>query len=82
VPFRSKIALMEEQMRTVTPVAGTLTPVLLARWYGAKSLWKAARERGFLITTGLKSNRALRVPDPDAAQGCGTGSSWRTMPPA
>jgi len=71
VPFRSKIALMEEQIRTFAPVAGTLTHVLLDSWYGAKSLWKAARDRGFLITTGLKSNRALRVPDPDAA--CG----WR-----
>ncbi len=69
VPFRSKSALMEEQIRTFVPVAGTLTPVLLDSWYGAKSLWKAARDRGFLITTGLKSNRALRVPDPDTAQG-------------
>jgi len=69
VPFRSKIALMEEQIRTFVPVAGTLTHVLLDSWYGAKSLWKAARARGFLITTGLKSNRSLRVPDPDTAQG-------------
>jgi len=69
VPFRSKIALMEEQIRTFAPVAGTLTHVLLDSWYGAKRLWKAARERGFLMTTGLKSNRWLRVPDPDTAQG-------------
>jgi len=62
---------MEEQIRTFAPVAGTLTHVLLASWYGAKSLWKAARDRGFLITTSLKSNRSLRVPDPDAE--CG----WR-----
>lgn len=33
------------------------------------SLWTAARARGFLITTGLKSNRALRVPDPQAQRG-------------
>ncbi len=45
MPFRSKIALMEEQMRTYAPVAGTLTHVLLASWYGAKRLWKAARDR-------------------------------------
>jgi len=54
VPFRSKIALMEEQIRTFAPVAGTQTHVLLDSWYGAKSLWKAARDRRFLITTGLK----------------------------
>ncbi len=69
IPFRSKIALMEERIRTFEPVAGTLTHVLLDSWYGAKRLWKAARDRGFLITTGLKSNRSLRVPDPHAAQG-------------
>lgn len=68
-PFRSKIDLMDEHIRTFEPVAGTGTPVLLDRWYGAKRLWKAARERGFLITTGLKSNRSLRVPDPDAGRG-------------
>ncbi len=69
VPFRSKIDLMEEHIRTFAPVAGTRTHVLLDSWYGAKRLWKAARDRGFLITTGLKSNRALRVPDPDAERG-------------
>jgi len=73
-PFQSKIDLMEEHIRTFAPVAGTRTHVLLDSWYGAKRLWKAARERGFLITTGLKSNRSLRVPDPDAE--CG----WRWQP--
>jgi hypothetical protein len=60
---------MEEHIRTFAPVAGTRTHVLLDSWYGAKRLWKAARDRGFLITTGLKSNRSLRVPDPDAERG-------------
>ncbi len=60
---------MEEQIRTFAPVAGTRTHVLLDSWYGAKRLWKAARARGFLITTGLKSNRSLRVPDPVAEHG-------------
>jgi len=69
VPFCSKIDLMEEHIRTFAPVAGTRTHVLLDSWYGAKSLWKAARDRGFLITTGLKANRSLRVPDPEAARG-------------
>ncbi|MDQ2830525.1 MAG: transposase [Chloroflexota bacterium] len=69
VPFQSKIDLMEEHIRTFAPVAGTRTHVLLDSWYGAKRLWKAARDRGFLITTGLKANRSLRVPDPDAERG-------------
>lgn len=69
VPFQSKIDLMEAVIRTFEPVAGTLTHVLLDTWYSAKRLWRAARERGFLITSGLKSNRWLRVEDPTAPQG-------------
>jgi SRSO17 transposase len=60
---------MEGVIRTFEPVAGTLTHVLLDSWYSAKRLWRAARERGFLITSGLKSNRWLRVEDPSVPQG-------------
>jgi SRSO17 transposase len=69
VAFASKIDLMEATIRTFEPVAGTRTHVLLDCWYSAKCLWRAARERGFLITTGLKSNRWLRVADPTVPQG-------------
>jgi hypothetical protein len=69
VPFQSKIALMEATIRTFEPVAGTITHVLLDSWYSAKCLWRAARERAFLITTGLKSNRWLAVADPTIPQG-------------
>ncbi len=69
VPFASKIDLMEATLRTFEPVAGTVTHVLLDTWYSAKRLWRAARERGFLITSGLKSNRWLRVEDPSAPKG-------------
>ena len=69
VPFRSKIDLGDEQLRTFEPLPGTRTHVLLDSWYGAKRLWKTARERGFLITTGLKSNRQLRIDDPEAPGG-------------
>jgi SRSO17 transposase len=69
VPFRSKVELVLEMIRTFQPVAGTLTHVLLDSWYSAKSIWKAARERGFFITTGLRSNRWLRVEDATTPQG-------------
>src|SRR5205085_1585213 len=69
VAFHSKIDLMLERIRTFEPVAGTRTHVLLDSWYCAKVLWKAARERDFLITTGLKSNRWLRIEDPTEEQG-------------
>ena len=69
VPFASLIDLMETVIRTFEPVAGTVTHVLLDTWYSAKRLWRAARERGFLITSGLGSNRWLRVEDPAAPEG-------------
>jgi hypothetical protein len=75
VPFASKIDLMETVIRTFEPVAGTVSHVLLDTWYSAKRLWRAARERGFLITSGLKSNRWLRVEDPTAPNGW----SWQQL---
>ena len=65
VPFQSKIDLMVELIQTFTPVPDTLTHVLLDSWYGCKAVWKAARARGFAITTALRENRALRVPEAD-----------------
>ena len=69
VVFQSKIALMLERIRTFEPVPGTQTHVLLDSWYTAKVIWQAARARGFLITSGLKCNRSLRVEDDSAPQG-------------
>ena len=75
VPFRSKIDLMVETSRIFAPLPDTQTHVLVNRWYSAKAVWRAARERGFLITSGLKANRSLRVTDP-AAPG---GWRWQTL---
>jgi DDE superfamily endonuclease len=69
VPFRSKLDLVVELVQTFEPVVGTRTHVLADSWYGAKRLWRSARARGFLITTGLKGNRSLRVPDSTADPG-------------
>lgn len=68
-PFHSKVDLMEATIRTFQPLNETHTHVLLDTWYSAKRIWKAARERGFTITTGLRSNRAIRSADPDAKHG-------------
>ena len=69
VAFRSKIDLMETLILGFEPVVGTQTHVLLDSWYAAKRLWQAARQRGFLITTGLKVNRSMRVEDPTSKSG-------------
>jgi len=71
VPFQSKIDLMDTLIDTFQPLPGTRTHVLLDSWYAAKRLWQTARGRGFQISTGLKSNRMLRIEDP--ATFCG----WR-----
>ncbi len=69
VPFLSKIDLMDHLIGTFEPLPNTRTHVLLDSWYAAKRLWTTARRRGFQISTGLKSNRMLRLADPDAPKG-------------
>src|SRR5205085_7044986 len=72
---QSKIDLMAEQIRRFVPPAGTQPHVLLDSWYGCKQLWKLARTLGYLITTGLKSNRWLWVADATAAG----GGQWQRL---
>lgn len=69
VDFASKVDIMAEIISTFEPVPGTLTHVLLDSWYTAKRIWQIARERGFLITSGLRSNRSLRIEDDQAEKG-------------
>jgi hypothetical protein len=69
VPFLSKVDIMEAIILGFEPVTGTLTHVLLDTWYTSKRIWRAARKRGFLITSGLKCNRSMRVEDPQAERG-------------
>jgi len=73
--FRSKVALMEATIRDFVPVEGTCTHVLLDAWYSAKVIWRAARERGFEITTGLKGNRLVRIRD----KRCRGGWQWLSL---
>jgi hypothetical protein len=72
VAFASKVEMMEAMIREFEPVADTVTHVLLDGWYSAKCIWKAARERGFEITTGLRSNRLVRIRE----KGVRAGWQW------
>jgi SRSO17 transposase len=69
VPFASKLDIMIEMIREFIPVPDTATHVLLDSWYAAKKVWQAARERGFSITCGIRSNRSLRIDDPNSDKG-------------
>ena len=72
-PFASKITIMMDIIASFEPIPDTQTHVLLDSWFTAKKLWRVVRERGFLITCGIRRNRWLRVDDPDSQKG------WRWM---
>jgi len=57
----SKIDIMIQEIQNFTPLSETIMRVLLDSWYSTKEIWKVVLARGFLITTGLKCNRSLRV---------------------
>jgi SRSO17 transposase len=69
VPFQSKIDMLDTTIREFTPVPNTKTHVLVDSWFGCKRIWRAARERSFLITSGLKCNRLLRIAAPQVEGG-------------
>ena len=69
VRFQSKVDLMQAIIAEFEPAVDAQTHVLLDSWYTAKKIWKAARDRDFLITSGLKCNRYLRIDDPDSPKG-------------
>jgi DDE superfamily endonuclease len=74
-PFVSKVEMMMNIIRTFVPVPDTQTHVLLDSWFTAKKLWQVVRERDFLITCGIRSNRSLRVADPSSEKGW----HWQTL---
>lgn len=76
VDFQSKVEQMIEIITDFQPLEHTRTHVLLDSWYSAKAIWKAARERGFLITTALKANRSVRIADPTSSRGW----RWQLLP--
>lgn len=65
LPFHSKVDIMAQMIGTFEPAEGTTTHILLDSWYTSKRIWRAAREREFLITSGLKCNRYMRLADKD-----------------
>jgi hypothetical protein len=65
VPFQSKVDLVIAAIKALVPVPGTSTHILVDSWYTCRRLWRAALQQGFAITGGIKSNRWLRLPDPE-----------------
>ena len=65
VPFQSKVAMAVQTIQTFEPPEGTHTHVLVDSWYVNKAVWRAAQQRNWDLSGGLKSNRRLRQTQPD-----------------
>lgn len=65
VPFQSKIDMTIHAIETFEPAPNTHTHLLVDSWYVAKQVWRAARQRGWDMTGGLKCNRGLRITTAD-----------------
>lgn len=65
VPFKSKVDLAEELIRTFEPVPGTRTHLIFDSWYACRRVWRATLARGWAVTGGLKANRKIRLVEPE-----------------
>jgi hypothetical protein len=70
VAFQSKVDLVIAAVKALVPVPSTSTHILVDSWYTCRRLWRKALERGFAITGGIKTNRWLRLPDPERPGCC------------
>jgi hypothetical protein len=62
-PFQSKVDLARAAIEQFEPAPDTHTHLLIDSWYHNRKLCRAARQRGWDISGGLKSNRKLRTVD-------------------
>lgn len=60
-PFRSKVDLALDVVKTFSPLVDTRTHLLVDSWYVSKQMWKAVKQRDWDLTGGLKRNRKLRI---------------------
>jgi hypothetical protein len=61
VRFQSKIDMVVAEIEDFDPVAGTHTHVLVDNWFHCKRVRKAAQQRTWDLSGGLKSNRVMRL---------------------
>ena len=67
-PFYSKIDLVVAEIAQFAPVVGTHTHVLVDSWYHCRKVRRAAQQRGWDFSGGLKSNRVMRKEQPDGTR--------------
>ena len=67
-PFQSKVEWAVEEIGQFEPVPDTHTHVLVDSWYHCRKVRRAAHQRGWDFSGGLKSNRVMRVECPDGSR--------------
>jgi len=72
-PFQSKMDLVIQEIERLEPVEGAQTHVLLDRRFHCKAVRQAAQGPGGEISGGLKSNRTMRLINPDGTR------RWMTL---
>jgi len=68
VPFLSKIDLAVQAIEQFEPVAGSHTHLLIDRWFHCRKVRRAAHQRGWDVSGGLKSNRVMRQIHEDGSR--------------
>lgn len=68
VLFQSKIDMVVAEIERFDAVAGTHTHVLVDSWFHCKRVRKAAGERNWDLSGGLKSNRVMRLIHADGSR--------------
>ncbi len=68
VPFVSKIEMAYTEITTFEPPPDTHTHLLIDSWYMARRIWRAARQQDWDVSGGLKSNRKMRLLEPDGSR--------------
>ena len=68
VPFASKIDMAYEEVATFESPLDTHTHLLVDTWYTARRIWRAACQRGWDVTGGLKRNRVMRLIESDGTR--------------
>jgi len=73
VPFMSKIDLAVAEIEQFEPVQETQTHLLIDSWFHNKRVRRAAHQRGWQVSGGLKSNRTMRLIAEDGSR------TWLTL---
>ena len=68
IPFQSKVDMAVAEIAQFEPVAATHTYVLVDSWYHCRKVRRAVQQRGWDLSSGLKSNRVMRLIQVDGSR--------------